>query len=136
MKHPCLEESTRTQLAEEIEIPAYLKIENPGVCPPEGFTVLGVSLADTTDKEGIIGQFGSGNKHAVAVLLRHDLSPVVFAGTLKLEFGTRPQTVADSQASKEFARVVVKYGGTDPITGASRSSTEDLGFVLDYGKQD
>ena len=30
----------------------------------------------------------------------------------------------------------MKYGGTDPITGASRSSTEDLGFVLDYGKQD
>ncbi len=117
-------------------MPAYLKIENPGVCPPEGFTVLGVSLADTNNHEGIIGQFGSGNKHAVAVLLRHDLSPVVFAGTLRLEFSTRPQTVADSQASKEFARVVVKYGGTDPNTGASRSSTEDLGFVLDYGKQD
>ena len=28
-------------------MPAYLKIENVGVCPPEGFTVLGVSLADT-----------------------------------------------------------------------------------------
>jgi len=28
-------------------MPAYLKIENIGVCPPEGFTVLGVSLADT-----------------------------------------------------------------------------------------
>jgi hypothetical protein len=28
-----------------------------------------------------------------------------------------------------------KFGGTDPATGASRSSTEDLGFVLDYGKQ-
>src|SRR5437016_2215774 len=117
-------------------MPAYLKIENVGVCPPEGFTVLGVSLADTSTNEVVIGQFGSGNKHAVAVLLRHDLSPVVFAGTLKLEFGTRPQTVADSQATKEFARVVVKHGGTDPITGASRSSTEDLGFVLDYGKQD
>src|SRR5215831_3688960 len=117
-------------------MPAYLKIENVGVCPPEGFTVLGVSLADTSNNEGVIGQFGSGNKHAVAVLLRHDLSPVVFAGTLRLEFATRPQTVADSQASKEFARVVVKYGGTDQITGASRSSTEDLGFVLDYGKQD
>ena len=25
-------------------MPAYLKIENVGVCPPEGFTVLGVSL--------------------------------------------------------------------------------------------
>ena len=67
---------------------------------------------------------------------RHDLSPVVFAGTLKLKFSTRPQIVTDSQASKKFARVVVKYGGTDPTTGISRSSTEDLGFVLDYGKQD
>ncbi len=116
-------------------MPAYLKIENIGVCPAEGFTVLGVSLADKSSHQGVIGQFGSGNKHGVAVLLRHGLSPVVFAGTLRLEFGTRPQTVADSQASKEFARVVVKYGGTDP-TGASRSSSEDLGFVLEYGRQD
>ena len=51
-------------------------------------------------------------------------------------FSSRPQTVSDNQASKEFGRVVVKYGGTDQITGANRSSTEDLGFVLDYGKQD
>lgn len=115
---------------------AYLKIENVGTCPPEGFTVLGVSLADTSDRQGVIGQFGSGNKHGVAVLLRNELAPIVFAGTLRLEFGTKPQTVSDSLTSKDFARVVVKYGGTDPITGASRSSTEDLGFVLDYGKQD
>jgi hypothetical protein len=70
-------------------MPAYLEIENLGVCPPEGFTVLGVSLADTSEHQGVIGQFGSGNKHAVAVLLRHDLAPVVFAGTLRLEFSTR-----------------------------------------------
>lgn len=44
--------------------------------------------------------------------------------------------MADGLASKEFGRVVVRYGGTDPITGASRSSTEDLGFVLDYGRHD
>jgi hypothetical protein len=117
-------------------MPAFLKIENIGVCPPEGFTVLGVSLADKSSHQGVIGQFGSGNKHGVAVLLRHGLSPVVFAGTLRLEFGTRPQTVADSQASKEFRRVIVRYGGTDPVTGSSRSSTEDLGFVLEYGRQD
>ena len=117
-------------------MPAYLKIENTGVCPPEGFTVLGVSLADTTDQQGVIGQFGSGNKHAVAVCLRNKISPVVFCGPLKLDFFTKPQTVADSKASKDFARVCVKYGGTDPTTGANRSSTEDLGFVLDYGKQD
>lgn len=94
---------------------AFLKIENVGVCPPEGFTVLGVSLADTSNRAGVIGQFGSGCKHAVAVLLRNGLSPVVFSSTLRLEFSTRPQTVADSQASKEFGRIVVKYGGSDPI---------------------
>jgi hypothetical protein len=114
---------------------AYLKIENIGVCPPEGFTVLGVSLADTSNREGVIGQFGSGNKHSVAVLLRNELNPVVFTGSLKLEFSTKPQTVGDGLAEKEFARVVVKYGGIDS-EGVSRSSTEDLGFVLDYGKQD
>jgi hypothetical protein len=116
-------------------MPAFLKIENIGVCPPEGFTVLGVSLADTSDRHGVIGQFGSGNKHGVGVLLRHELAPTVFAGTLKLEFGTKPQTVADGLASKDFARVVVRFGGMD-ANGVSRSSTEDLGFVLDYGKQD
>lgn len=115
---------------------AYLKIENVGVCPPEGFTVFGISLANTSSNASVIGQFGSGNKHGVAVLLRNALSPLAFAGTLKLEFSTRPQIVSDNHATKEFNRVVVKYGGTDPVTGASRSSTEDLGFVLDYGMQD
>ena len=53
-----------------------------------------------------------------------------------MEFSTRPQTVSDGIASKDFGRVVVKFGGSDPITGASKSSTEDLGFVLSYGDKD
>ena len=60
----------------------------------------------------------------------------MFCGTLRLDFFTKPQTVADSKASKDFARVCVKYGGIDPATGASRSSTEDLGFVMNYGEKD
>ncbi len=58
-------------------MPAYLKIENIGVCPPEGFTFFGVSLADTSNNSGVIGQFGSGSKHACAVLLRNELSLTV-----------------------------------------------------------
>lgn len=115
---------------------AFLKVENPGVCPPEGFTILGVSLASTSDKAGVIGQFGSGNKHGAAACLRAGLSPVVFAGTLKMEFFTKSQVISDGLASKDFGRVCVRYGGTDPFTGASRSSTEDLGFVLNYGEKD
>jgi hypothetical protein len=117
-------------------MPAYLKIENPGAVPPDAFTVLGVSMADTNKNPGVIGQFGSGSKHSIALLLRNDLQPIVFAGTLKLEFSTRPQVVSDAQATKRFERVVVKYGGVDPTTGSSRSSTEDLGFVLDFGRLD
>lgn len=115
---------------------AYLKIENPGVVPADAITTLGVSMADTSSNTGMIGQFGSGSKHSIALLLRYELQPVVFAGTLRLEFSTRSQVVSDAQATKQFQRVVVKYGGVDPVTGSSRSSTEDLGFVLDFGRLD
>jgi len=114
---------------------AYLRIENVGVAPADAFTVLGVSMADQSSNAGMIGQFGSGSKHSIALLLRNELQPIVFAGNLKLEFSTRPQVVSDSQATKSFERVVVKYGGTD-ANGVSRSATEDLGFVLDMGRLD
>lgn len=114
---------------------AYLRIENIGVAPADAFTVLGVSMADQSSNAGMIGQFGSGSKHSIALLLRNELQPIVFAGNLKLEFSTRPQVVSDSQATKRFERVVVKYGGTD-FEGVSRSATEDLGFVLEFGRLD
>ena len=49
---------------------SYLVIQNPGVAPIEGFTLLGVSTTRDCGVEGTIGQFGSGNKHAINVLLR------------------------------------------------------------------
>jgi hypothetical protein len=104
-------------------------IQNPGICPTEGFTLLGASTK--RDKAGQIGKFGSGNKHGVNVCLRYGLSPVVFCGSLKLEFGTREQKVSGSS----FNRVFVKYGGKDDL-GVNRSSTEDLGYVLEYGATD
>lgn len=114
---------------------AYLKIENPGVAPAEAFTLLGASTKRDSDNSRNIGKFGSGNKHGVAVLLRNGLPPVVFAGNLKLEFGTREQRVDTGIGSHKFARVQVKYGGRDG-QGVSRTSTEDLGFVLEYGATD
>ncbi len=108
---------------------SYLMIQNPGICPTEGFTLLGASTK--RDKVGQIGKFGSGNKHGVNVCLRYRLSPVVFCGNLKLEFGTREQKVGIAR----FNRVFVKYGGKDDL-GVNRSSTEDLGYVLEYGATD
>lgn len=112
---------------------AYLKIENPGIAPSEAFTILGMSTKRGSNNQ--IGKFGSGNKHSVATLLRNKLAPIVFAGNLKMEFSTRPQTVNDGLKDNNFERVVVKYGGKDS-EGKSRTSTEDLGFVLEYGATD
>lgn len=108
---------------------AYLMIQNPGICPTEGFTLLGASTKRGSDNS--IGKFGSGNKHGVNVCLRHGLEPIVFCSNLKLEFGTREQRVSGTT----FNRVFVKYGGKDG-SGVNRSSTEDLGYVLEYGATD
>ena len=69
----------------------YLKIENPGVCPTAGFILLGASSKRIADNDSpyCIGQFGSGCKHAAAVCLRNNVSPVVFCGTLRLDFFTK-----------------------------------------------
>jgi hypothetical protein len=114
---------------------AFLMIQNPGVAPEEAFTLLGASTKRDSDNGATIGKFGTGNKHGVAVLLRNQLSPVVFAGNLKLEFGTRQQPVNDGIKNTVFNRVVVKFGGKDRA-GVSRSATEDLGFVLEHGSAD
>lgn len=111
----------------------YMMIQNPGVAPKESFTLLGASTKKGASG-GVIGQFGSGNKHGVSVCLRHKLEPVVFAGNLKMTFGTRDQNVNDGNKDTNFERVFVKYSGKEGEV--NRSATEDLGFVLDYGSQD
>ena len=106
----------------------YLMIENPGVADPASFTLLGASTKRGTDA---IGKFGTGNKHSVTTLLRHGLSPVVFCGNLRMEFGTKPIKVSGSP----FNQVVVKYGGKDSV-GKNRSSTEVLSMTMEHGEED
>lgn len=98
----------------------FLRIENVGIAPVEGFTLIGASTSRGTDK---IGQFGSGSKHGVATLLRHRLNPIVFRGLDRMDFGCRPQDVG----GKEFSRVFVKHNNT---------VEENLGFVVEFGELD
>lgn len=114
---------------------AYLKIENPGVCPAEGFTLLGASMKGDQSAPGTIGKFGSGNKHSTATLLRADVRPVIFCGQLKLEFFTREQPISDGITTTIAKRLFVKYSGKEE-SGKSRSSNEDMGFTLEYGRYD
>lgn len=106
-----------------------LMIQNPGEAPPEGFTLLGVSTTRDCGVEGVIGQFGSGTKHAINVLLRAGLSVIVYCGRTRMEFKTREDVVNDGLINKPVQRVYVQFSG-------SSTKKIDLGWVLDFGAVD
>lgn len=107
----------------------FLCIQNPGVSCVEGFTLLGVSTTRDCGVEGTIGQFGSGNKHAINVLLRAGLKVVVYCGKTRLDFQTWDDTIDDGLVRKPVKRVMCRMGGTS-------TRTINLGWVLDFGAID
>lgn len=110
---------------------SYLMIRNPGDADPAAFTLLGVSTTRYAGVSGTIGQYGSGSKNALAKFLRENINPVIVPGNLKMEFFSKPKLVS----GQTFNQVCVKYSGKD-LDGTNRSSTEDLGFTLEWGVQD
>jgi hypothetical protein len=107
----------------------FLLIQNPGVAPVEGYTLLGVSTTRNCGMAGTIGQFGSGAKHAINTLLRAGLKLLIYCGKTRLEFTTREDSVNDGLVIKPIKRVVCKLGGTS-------SKTLDMGWCLDFGAID
>ena len=107
----------------------FLLIQNPGVAPVEGFTLLGVSTTRDCGVAGTIGQFGSGAKHAINTLLRAGLKLLIYCGKTRLEFATREETIRDGLVTKNIQRVICKLGGTS-------SKTLDMGWCLDFGAID
>jgi len=96
-------------------------IENSGVCPPEGFTMLGVS-----SKRGdcdAIGQFGSGNKHGINILLRGGIQFRIFCGVNELEFETKPAKMGNHI----YNEVWYRFGG---------GRKNKLSWALEYGSLD
>jgi len=67
------------------ETQQWLVIENPKVAPVEAFTVLGYSTSNGSDTEGVIGKFGSGNKHGANFCLRNNVELRVFCGVVPIE---------------------------------------------------
>lgn len=98
-----------------------LCIQNKGEAPIEAYTLLGYSTARGNDKS--IGQFGTGAKHGVCVLLRAGIDVKIYCGTQSLTFGTRE----DEVNGKTVTRVTVKVGTRKP---------RDLDWILDFGAID
>lgn len=107
----------------------YLMIQNAGVAPTEAFTLLGMSMTESSDARALIGQFGSGNKLAINLLLRLGIKAWVYCGKTRLEFFTQSETISDGLDTKEVEHVMCKFSGTS-------SKTINCGWTLDWGKKD
>jgi hypothetical protein len=113
----------------------YLMIENPGVAPTEGYILFGATTKRHSDDSRIIGTFGSGNKHGVALALRNSIPPTIFCGNQKMSFYTKPVTIKGVGGETTCQRICVKFGGKD-ITGKNTSSDKELDQTLEYGAKD
>jgi hypothetical protein len=113
----------------------YLKIENQGVNPVEAFTTLGISLSRYSDIPGTIGEKGSGSKHAVLLLLRNEIQPIIYCGNMGLEYYAKPMNIKGAGGSHTFN--VVHYrlkGKTDE--GGSINREERTSYTLEFGTSD
>lgn len=104
----------------------FLRIKNPGIAPIEGFLLLGVSTTRDCGVTGTIGEFGSGVKHAINVLLRHNLKLIIYCGATRLEFQIRNDVINDGLVEKSIKRVTCNAG----------EGWADTGWVLDFGALD
>lgn len=108
----------------------FLMIENQGVAPIEAFTVLGDSGTRHRTNTGLLGQFGSGNKHGINLLLRKNIPFYIYSGLNKLTFSVKTKriTEADGTVRQSFP-VVCKVSG-------KINRTINCGWTLDFGAMD
>lgn len=108
----------------------YLLIENHGVAPVEAFTLLGDSGTRHKGIDGLIGQFGSGTKHAINLLLRKKIEFHIYCGRTRLEFYVESCYVQDADGTKrESYPVKCRLSG-------DRNKTLDCGWTLEFGERD
>jgi hypothetical protein len=117
----------------------YLKIENPINSPisSEFWTIWGTTTKREVKKEDkrIIGQFGSGGNHAIALCLRQSINPIIFNENQKLEFFTQPIQLDSITGSETQYQVGVNHSGKDNKGRAVRKK-EILNHTLSFGSID
>jgi hypothetical protein len=104
-------------------------IQSKGEAPVEAFTRLGLSGSRASSKDGVIGQFGSGTKHAINLLLRNGYDFSIYCGRNRLQFETKKDKFDDSVSVIDSHQVVCRQTGT-------RSRTIECGWDREFGATD
>jgi hypothetical protein len=71
----------------------YWMVENKGQAPVECLTLLGLSTSRGVEEK--IGQFGTGCKHAISVLLRAGITTIIYSGDDRIEFFGQTKKLKD-----------------------------------------
>lgn len=111
----------------------FLMIANPGVAPIECLTTFGVSLTKEDASANSIGQFGSGSKFSIPLLIRNGIPPVITIGQKKVNVFCKEKVIDDGLVKKAFKFVCYK----SEIIGQHLSSeTIETNSVLEFGIHD
>jgi len=98
----------------------FLMIENSGEADVRSFTTLGLSTS--RGDSSAIGQFGSGAKHGILLLLRQGINPYIYCGKTRIEFYTKPNMMGEKEYNSVFCRIGTK--------------TSELSYCLEFGALD
>jgi len=106
----------------------YLMIENKGIAPQEAFEILG--LSDSREDSVKIGQFGSGAKMSIILLLRAGLNPVVTSDSDTYAFYTEHTT----SKLGNFDRVCYRHSNSEGTVENTTSYSTGAG-ELDWAEE-
>lgn len=73
----------------------YLKIKNSGEIEPQALTLIGASTK--TDDNQKIGMFGSGNKYALAYILRNRIDLQIYSGVNRISIDTKSEIFREEE---------------------------------------
>lgn len=107
----------------------YLMIENPGVVGTDLLTIVGASSA--RGEADMIGQFGSGFKYSVSLLLRKSLDLRLYIGKNGYNFEVDERQTKDVAGRSFLIREVVMR----QVAGTSRRR-KAMGFDVSFGEID
>ncbi len=91
----------------------YIRISNDGLIEPQALHLVGASTKRNDATK--IGQFGSGNKYAMAYLLRNNYDLIVYSGTKEIKITTEKELFRENEFNVIF------------IDGVKTSITTEMG---------